>query len=78
VSLSKISVAAAVMGLVAAQATGVLERLLPGDGELERGIRVAAAIGAALIALAAAARLLRIQEFTDARARVLRRLRPGR
>ena len=78
VSLLKIGVAAAIMGLVAAQAAGVLERLLPGDGELERGIRVAAAIGAALIALAAAARLLRIEEFTDASARVLRRLRPGR
>jgi putative peptidoglycan lipid II flippase len=78
VSLLKISVAAAVMGLVAAQATGALERLLPGDGEVMRGIRVAAAIAAALVALAAAARLLRIQEFTDASARVLRRLRPAR
>jgi hypothetical protein len=43
-----------------------------------RGLRVAIAIGAALVALVVSARLLRIEEFTDATERVLRRVLPAR
>jgi hypothetical protein len=43
-----------------------------------RALRVAIAIGAALIALVVSARLLRIEEFTQASGRVLRRLFPNR
>jgi hypothetical protein len=43
-----------------------------------KALRVAITIAAALIALMLSARLLRIEEFTDASERVLRRLRPGR
>jgi putative peptidoglycan lipid II flippase len=74
----KISIAAAVMGVVAVQMSHALEGWLPGDGELRRAVRVATAIGTAIVALVAAARLLRIEEFTEATNRVLRRIVPGR
>lgn len=74
----KIAIAAALMGIVAAQAVQALERRLPGDSELTRALRVAVAIGAALVALVAAARLLRIEEFTEATSRVARRIAPRR
>ena len=73
----KISIAAAIMGAVALQMAHALERWLPGDGEWTRAVRVGAAIGAAIVALVAVARLLRIEEFTEAINRVLRRM-PGR
>jgi len=72
----KISIAAAIMGGVALQASRMLEGWLPGDGELTRALRVGLAIGAAIVALIAAARLLRIEEFTEASNRVVRRLLP--
>ena len=74
----KISIAAAIMGAVALQVAHALERWLPGDGEWTRAVRVGAAIGAAIVALVAVARLLRIEEFTEAINRVLRRIVPGR
>jgi putative peptidoglycan lipid II flippase len=74
----KISIAAAIMGVVAAQMGHGLERWLPGDAELTRVLRVAVAIGTAIVALVAAARLLRIEEFTEATNRALRRIVPGR
>ena len=77
VTLIKICIAAAVMGLVAHQAAAMLERWLPGDGEWTRVLRVGSAIGAALVALAIAAQALRIEEFTEAARRVLRRLKPA-
>jgi putative peptidoglycan lipid II flippase len=72
----KISIAAAVMGAVAVLAERALEGWLPGDSELTRVLRVVVAIGAAIVALIAVARLLRIEEFTEASNRVLRRLLP--
>ena len=78
VALAKIAAASAVMGVVAIAASRWLAATLPGDGELHKAIRVAAAMAAAVIALAAAARLLRIDEFTEAARRVMRRVAPGR
>ncbi len=72
VSLTKIAVASAVMGVAA----HVMPRGLPGDacgGELAKIARVAGAIAVALLVLAASARLLRIQEFNEATSRVLAR-----
>ena len=75
ISLLKITAASLVMGIAAHYAVEGLTRLMPGGGELAKMVRVFGAIGAALLVLAASARLLRIQEFTDATARVLQRLR---
>ena len=74
VSLAKIAVASAAMG-VAAQLTGAwLTALTPAGGELAKMLRVAGSIAVALLVLAASARLLRIQEFNEATSRVLARL----
>jgi putative peptidoglycan lipid II flippase len=73
VSLAKISVASLVMGLTAYVTLGWLTGLTPQGGELAKILRVGGSIGAALLVLAASARLLRIQEFTEATARVFAR-----
>ena len=62
--------------LMAAGARAVWEWLVqafPGGGELPRMIRVFSSIGVGLIVLAAAARLLRIEEFDELTLRLLRR-----
>ena len=74
----KIAIAAAIMGVVAAQMGRALEGWFPGDSELTRLVRVFTTIGTAIVALVAAARLLRIEEFTEATNRILRRIGPGR
>jgi len=78
VALVKIAAAAAVMGAVAALAWPRLVAALPGSGETMRAMRVAIAIGGAVIALIVSARLLRIEEFTEATGRILRRVLPAR
>jgi putative peptidoglycan lipid II flippase len=78
VAFLKISGAAVVMGIVAALVAAQLEVALPGSGEVARALRVAIAIATALVALVVSARLLRIEEFTDATERVLRRVLPAR
>jgi putative peptidoglycan lipid II flippase len=78
VTFLKISGAAVVMGIVAALVAAQLEVALPGSGEVARALRVAIAIATALVALVVSARLLRIEEFTDATERVLRRVLPAR
>jgi len=78
VAFLKISGAAVVMGIVAALVAAQLEVALPGSGEVARALRVAIAIASALVALVVSARLLRIEEFTDATERVLRRVLPAR
>jgi putative peptidoglycan lipid II flippase len=70
----KISVASAVMGAAAYFAVGWLSQVMPGSGEVARAVRVFVPIGLALLVLAAAAKLLRIEEFTTASSRVLNRL----
>ena len=78
VALIKISAAGAIMGAVALWISPRITELLPGSGELMRAVRVAIVIATALVALVASARLLRIEEFTQASGRVLRRLFPNR
>jgi putative peptidoglycan lipid II flippase len=75
VALAKILLASVLMGLAAHFTVTGLTFLVPGTGEVAKGLRVFGAIGVALIVLAASARLLRIQEFTEASGRVLTRLR---
>ena len=71
----KIAIASAAMGLVAYYGHAWLTELMPGSSEMTRIIRVFAAIGAAVATLAIFARLLHIEEFKDASARVLNRIR---
>ena len=78
VALAKITAAALVMGAAAALVAARLESAMPGPGELERALRVAIAIGVGVLALIVSARLLRIEEFTDAIGRIVRRLLPVR
>jgi putative peptidoglycan lipid II flippase len=75
IATTKIAVAAAAMGLAAHFTSAWLEVQLPGSGEIVRIVRVLASIAVALVVLAAAAQLLRIEEFRDASARVLNRFR---
>ncbi len=67
--------------LMAAAAWGLHEGLaryvLPGSHLVLQIVRVGGSIAVALLVLAAAARLLRIQEFDEAFGRILRRLRPA-
>jgi putative peptidoglycan lipid II flippase len=78
VSSAKIAGASAVMALVAILSAGWLQSAVPGNGELSKLLRVSGAIAASILALSAAARLLRIHEFSQAASRILRRLAPGR
>ncbi len=74
IALVKILIASSLMGAAAHFAIEWLTPLVPGDTWYLRSIRVFSAIGAAVVVLAASARLLRISEFKDATDRVLRRL----
>jgi len=78
VAFAKIVTSAAVMGAVALVVSGWLEQMLPGSAEGQKALRVALAIGAALVTLAITARLLRIEEFTEATRRILLRLAPAK
>ena len=75
VALLKITLASAVMGAAAYYTAVWLTGLTPDGGEIARGLRVFGAIAVALVALALSAKLLRIEEFDTAAARVLKRLR---
>jgi len=75
-SLLKITAASAVMAVVALAASGWLAEAVPGEGTLSKALRVFGAIAAATLALAASARLLRVEEFTEAGERIWRRLVP--
>ena len=74
-SFLKIAVASAVMGVVAYASFAWLATALPDDAVVFRAVRVFGAIGVALGALAISAQLLHIEEFKDAAARVLKRVR---
>ena len=78
IAFLKIAGAAVLMGIVAAFTVARLETMMPGSSELVRVLRVSTAISVALVALLVSARLLRIEEFTDATERVLRRVLPAR
>lgn len=75
VALVKITIASAVMAAAAWAAERGLDVVLPGGSTLTRLLRLATAIGLALVVLAGSAHLLRIDEFHEARRRVLARLR---
>jgi putative peptidoglycan lipid II flippase len=74
-SVSRIVVAAALMGVAAATMDRWMSEWLPGSSILLQILRVGSAITVALSVLAAAAWLLRIGEFTRGVAIVTRRLR---
>ena len=74
IALSKILIASALMGGVTYLTAGWLETALPAHGTVVKGIRVFTAIGAGLIVLAGAARLLDISEFNEAVKKVLQRI----
>ena len=74
IAVLKISAASAVMGGAAYLSAAWLSTALPGNGELVRAARVFLPIGIALLALAASAQLLRIEEFKTATSRVLSRV----
>ena len=74
-SLLRIVVAAAAMGVAAWAADAWLSVALPGTAAPVQIVRVAAAIGFAVLVLAAAAWVLRIREFNQGVAMVMRRFR---
>jgi putative peptidoglycan lipid II flippase len=75
VAFAKILMASVAMGVVAHLTTVWLSAALPGSSTAVKGVRVFAAIGAGGLALMAAARALRIEEFSQAVGLVLRRQR---
>jgi peptidoglycan biosynthesis protein MviN/MurJ (putative lipid II flippase) len=74
ITFCKVLVAALVMAAVSSATLRLLTGALPAPGGLAQAIRLFAAIGAGLVALAAAARLLRIRQFDDAVATAKARL----
>jgi putative peptidoglycan lipid II flippase len=76
VTLLKVAIASAVMGLATYYADVELARLLPSPSQMSRILRVSGGIGAGLGTLALAAWALRIEEFQQATGRILKRLRP--
>ena len=77
-ALAKITVAAACMGLAAAAAERWWASVWPTPAVLGQTIRLGSAIAVGLVVLAGTARVLRIEEFDEARRRLLARLRPSR
>ena len=77
-AMARIVVASALMGGVALAADSAVGAWLPGSGLVVQIVRLTATIGAALGVLSAAAYVLRIREFHDGVALVIRKLRSGR
>jgi putative peptidoglycan lipid II flippase len=75
---AKIAVASAVMAIVAYGASQWIAGAWPAEGEVAKVLRLAFAIGVAVLALAVVGRLLRIDELSDATRRIAARLLPGR
>jgi len=76
ITLLKVAVASAVMGVAVYYADTALHRLLPEPSLTPRLLRVAGGIGAGLGTLALASWMLRIEELQQATNRLLKRLRP--
>jgi putative peptidoglycan lipid II flippase len=74
-TLARVVIAALVMGVVAWGSNALLEGWVPGQTSFRQVVRLAAAIGLSLAALAAAAQLLRIPEFDEARDLIVGRFR---
>ena len=75
VTFLKVAVASAVMGAAAYYAQAWLAGSVGIANDATRAIAVAGGIAAGVLALAAAAKLLRLSEFEDAMAAILRRVR---
>lgn len=69
----KITAASMLMAVAALASWEWLREAVPGDGELARVVRVLLSIAAGVVVLAAAAKLLRVEEFDEASRRLLRR-----
>jgi len=74
-SMARIAVASALMGLAAVAVESASGAWLPGSGLASQIIRLAATIGAALGVLSVVAYVLRIREFREGVALVVRKLR---
>jgi putative peptidoglycan lipid II flippase len=74
-ALVKITCASLLMGIAAHLTAGWLASIPGLPGEAQKFVRVFGAIATALVVLAASAKLLRIDEFNDAAARILQRFR---
>ena len=74
-AFGRIAVASVVMGITALLVDRTLRSLMPGADVVLQVLRLGTAIGAALLALTATARALRIREFDEAFAMVARRFR---
>jgi putative peptidoglycan lipid II flippase len=77
IAFVKILAASIAMGAAARFAASWLATLLPSAHLIGRAVQLAGAIAVGVIVLVAAARILRLAEFDDAFARVVKRLRPS-
>jgi len=77
-SFARICAAAAAMGAAAWATDAAIAAWLPSRSTAVMGLRVGSSIAVALIVLDLAARVLRAEEFNEARAMVLARLRPAK
>jgi len=77
VALAKITAAAAIMAAAAWTVERGLESAVPATSTWARAVTLGTAIGVALLVLGASAHLLRIEEFGEARRRLMARFRPG-
>jgi putative peptidoglycan lipid II flippase len=75
VAFIKIAVASALMGAAAAGADALLRQWVPGGGLAAQVLRLAGAIGAALIVLTGAAHVLHVDEFRQGVRLVMARIR---
>jgi len=74
-SLARVLIAAAVMGAIAVTAQAGLERVMPGDSLALQALRLLITITVSMGTLVAAAQVLRIREYGEARDLVIGRLR---
>jgi putative peptidoglycan lipid II flippase len=77
-TFGKIASAALVMAAVASGVERLASGVAPGAGSLTQTVRLGSAIGGGLLALAGAAKLLRIREFDDAVAALRARMTAGK
>jgi putative peptidoglycan lipid II flippase len=73
--LARVTASAAMMAAAAFALQEVMERIAPGTALIVRATRLTISIGGALAALAIAAKVLRVEEFDDAAAMIVSRVR---
>jgi putative peptidoglycan lipid II flippase len=74
-SLARVLISAAVMGIVTVVASAAIDQVLPGEAFVVQALRLLIVIMVSMSALIAAAQLLRIREYAEARDLLLGRLR---